>query len=251
MAHFITKAFQLTPNQLLYQQKRFRGKINIKKPKIFYKNKVLNELLTPFYINPNKDKTLEEFCSEANVVRVEKELGPYDKILVKDIRNWFDNSKMIACVHVNSIYQEDLFEIEVPLRRANMYFKRYGRHLMNAAIEDTPYEGLKPLISNFSAWIFSPDINVTALQKIIKKTTKLYTIGGALEGYVLNYDDFLKYGQMDMMTAQVGLVQVLQNAGGVNLNRQLTHHQSTLVTRLGQIGTNAKQTNENDQSASV
>lgn len=44
-------------------------------------------------------------------------------------------------------------------------------------------------------------------------------------------------GKLDLMTAQAGLVQVLRTAAGGNLNQQLTHHQSTLVTRLKQIGT--------------
>lgn len=65
-----------------------------------------------------------------------------------------------------------------------------------------------------------------------------------MEGQVLNYDDFLKYGEMDIVTTQLGLVQTLQNAGGLNLNRQLTHHQTTLVTRLGQIGTNETTSND-------
>ena len=59
-----------------------------------------------------------------------------------------------------------------------------------------------------------------------------------LEGQVLTSSDLLKYGQMDMVSVQLGLVQVLQNAGGLNLNRQLTHHQTMLVSRLKQIGTN-------------
>lgn len=65
-----------------------------------------------------------------------------------------------------------------------------------------------------------------------------------MEGQILNYDDFLKYGEMDIITAQLGLVQTLQNAGGLNLNRQLTHHQTTLVTRLEQIGTNETTSND-------
>lgn len=59
-----------------------------------------------------------------------------------------------------------------------------------------------------------------------------------MEGHVFKLEEFLKYGQMDLTSAQCALVQTLQNAGGVNLNRQLTHHQSTLVSRLDQIGTN-------------
>ena len=44
-------------------------------------------------------------------------------------------------------------------------------------------------------------------------------------------------GKVDLASAQAGLVHVLRTAAGGNLNRQLTHHQSTLVTRLKQIGT--------------
>lgn len=241
----------MAPNQLLFQQKRFRGKINLKKPKIFYTRKVVNAIVTPFFADPNKDKTIEHLCAEASLAKV-SELGPYDKILAKEIRNWFDQSRMVACVHVNSISEEDFFPFKVALHRANMYYKSYGIHLLQAVLEDSPYKDLKPLISKYSSWIFSPDTNVAAMEKILKKSYKLYLLGGILDGCVLNHADFLKYGQMDMTTAQLGLVQVLQSAGGANLNRQLTHHQTTLVTRLEQIGTNAKETSsENEQSVPV
>ncbi|XP_060823943.1 large ribosomal subunit protein uL10m isoform X1 [Bombus pascuorum] len=244
MAHFMKKALQLTPNQLLYQQKRYRGKINIKKPKIYYKKRVLNELLTPFFVNPNKDKTLEQFCVESQDVQVEKELGPYDQIIAREVRNWFDNSKMIGCLHVNSIKQLDVFDIRVALFRQNMHYKYYGPHIIKHVIKNSHYEALAPLVSRYTSFVFSPAINTIALQKIMKKSKKMFILGGVLEGQVLNYDDFLKYGEMDIVTTQLGLVQTLQNAGGLNLNRQFTHHQTTLVTRLGQIGTNETTSND-------
>lgn len=242
MAQFVKKAFQLTPNQLLYQQKRYKSKINIRKPKIFFKKKVMNELMTPFFANPNEGKTLAELCLNTQVDESETEFGPYDKIIAREARNWFDSSKMVAIVHVNSISALDLFDVQVPLHRANMYYKYYSPHLIHHIIKNSPYENLAPLVSKMTAYVFSPEINVTALQSIIKKCRRMYTLGGVLEGQVLKYDEFLKYGALDITTAQSGLVQVLQNAGGVNLSRQLTHHQSTLVSRLKQIGTN--ETNE-------
>lgn len=60
---------------------------------------------------------------------------------------------------------------------------------------------------------------------------------GLLHGKLMNVNEFVKFGTLDLVTAQAGLVQVLRDASGGNLNRQLTHHQSTLVTRLKQIGT--------------
>lgn len=232
------QAFQLTPNQLLYQQKRFRGKINLRKPKIFYKKAVVNKLVTPFFINPDAGKSLEELCTNRVTGIVANELGPYNKILARELRNWFDQSRMIACLHVNSISELDKFETKVPLHRANMYYKQYGPQIVFEAIKDSPYEGITPLINNFTAFVFSPDMDVSTLQKIIRKSKKMFILGGILEGQILTYNDFLKYGQMDKTSLHLGLVQLLQNAGGVNLNRQLTHHQSTLVARLKQIGTN-------------
>lgn len=58
---------------------------------------------------------------------------------------------------------------------------------------------------------------------------------GILKGKLLNLNDFLKYGETDLISAQCGLVQTLQNATGNNLCRQLVHHQSTLYRRLKQI----------------
>lgn len=68
---------------------------------------------------------------------------------------------------------------------------------------------------------------------------------------MLNKEDFLRYGKMDLTSSRIQLVQLLQNAGGNNLNRQLTHHQSTLVTRLKQIGTNETASGENEESVPV
>lgn len=238
MAHFIKKVFQLTPNQLLYQQKRYRGKINLRKPKIYFKKRVLNELLTPFFINPNKNKTLEQFCENSKTEEIEQRLGIYDTIIAREVRNWFDNSKMTVILHVNSIMELDVFDIKVALFKENMHYKRYGPHIIHNMIKNSPYESLVPLISNYTAFVFSSEIKVPTVHKIIKKSKKMYILGGVLEGQVFKYDDFLKFGEMNITMAQSNLVQILQNAGGVNLTRQLTHHQSTLLTRLKQIGTN-------------
>lgn len=68
---------------------------------------------------------------------------------------------------------------------------------------------------------------------------------------MLNKENFLRYGKMDLTTSQVHLVQVLQNAGGNNLNQQLTQHQSTLVARLKQISMNEAAPDKDEKSVSV
>lgn len=61
----------------------------------------------------------------------------------------------------------------------------------------------------------------------------------------------MRYGKLDLTTSRMHLVQMLQNAGGNNLNQQLTHHQSTLVARLKQISLNETAPDENEKSVPV
>lgn len=255
MAQCLRKAFQITPNTILYQQKRFRGKINIQKPRApHYLRALVNEFLTPFYPSPNEGKKLEELCSNAIQAKEKKdkeEYNPYQRIIAREVRNWFDNSKMIAICHQNSMTAEVEFEFAVPLRRANMYFKRYSRKIMKLALTDSPYAATMPLYSSNFSIVFGSDTNVAAFEKIIKKFPQVILLAGILEGRVLNKEDFLRYGKMDLTSSRIQLVQLLQNAGGNNLNRQLTHHQSTLVTRLKQIGTNETASSENEESVPV
>lgn len=171
--------FQMTPNTILYQQRRFRGKINIQKPREpHYLRSLVNEFLTPFYENPNQGMKLEQVCKKAakKNKRME-EYHPYERIIAREVRNWFDNSKMIAICHQNPMSSEERFELEVPLRRANMYLKQYSRKIMKLALEDSPYAATLPLFSVKFFVMFSPDINVVALEKIVKKFPQVILLG--------------------------------------------------------------------------
>ncbi|XP_051158422.1 39S ribosomal protein L10, mitochondrial isoform X2 [Leptopilina boulardi] len=238
---------QTAQKSVSIQQIRFRSKINIQRPKPFHheRGKVM-ELLTPIYANPNKGKKLWEVCISAQKKDVKKYVAhPYEMIIAREILNWFNNSKMIGIFHMNSIKAEDNFNFQVRLKKHNMYTKNYGYTLMKLALTDTIYEPVLKLFLTRSALVFSPDVNVQALVQTAKKTPELTLLAGILNDKLLHRNEFLEYGKMDLTSARVGLVSVLQNAGGNNLNRQLTHHQSTLVTRLEQIST-AKSTCDNN-----
>ncbi|XP_011872105.1 PREDICTED: 39S ribosomal protein L10, mitochondrial [Vollenhovia emeryi] len=256
MAQCLRKAFQITPNAILYQQKRFRGKINIQKPRApHYYRGLVNAFLRPFYPPRNEGKRLEELCKNVATVarkkKREEEYNPYQRIIAREVRNWFDNSKMVAICHENPMSEEVKFELKVPLKRANMYYKQYSNKIMRLALADSPYVATMPLFASRFSIVFGSDINVAAFEKITKKFPQVILLAGILEGHVLNKTDFLRYGKMDLTSARVHLVQLLQNAGGNNLNQQLTHHQSTLVNRLKQIGTNETAPSENEESVPV
>lgn len=170
--------FQISiSNQLFLQQKRFRGKINIQKPRPPHYTKALfQEFLSPFYENPKKDKTLLDLCTVNNRNKKDK-YNPYHHVLAREVLNWFDNSNMIAFLHKNSITQEETFELAVPLKRKNMYLKTYGSTILELALNDTTYKAVGLLCQAPYFLIFSPEKNVTDLLKIIKKFPQVSLIG--------------------------------------------------------------------------
>lgn len=162
--------FQIISSTILYQQKRFRGKINIQKPrKPHYQRALVNVFLTPFYKHKNEDKSLEELCRKANKVDRTEEYNTYQRIIAREVRNWFDESKMVAICHQNPMTGEENFEWAVSLRKANMYIKRYSNKIMKLALKDSPYEATLPLYSSSFTLVFGPDINVVAFEKSIKR----------------------------------------------------------------------------------
>lgn len=175
-------AFQIIPNIILYQQKRSRGKINIQRPrKPHYLRGVVNQFMMPFYPSLNKDKQLEELCHKAINATRRKELqetsNPYQRIIARDVRNWFDKSKLIAICHRNSMTQEDIFELRVALMKANMDYKQYSRTIIKLALSGSPYTATLPLYNAPFGIVFGLDTNVTDFQKIVKKFPQIILLG--------------------------------------------------------------------------
>jgi len=132
----------------------------------------------PFYPNPDKGKELKELCHNVNKVMKPKEIyNPYQRIIAREVRNWFDNSKMIAICHQNSMTAEEEFEFKVPLKKANMYYKRYSKKIMTLALEDSPYMATMPLYTSHFCLVFGSDASVVAFEKIVKKFPQIILMG--------------------------------------------------------------------------
>lgn len=116
-------------------------------------------------------------CKKANKVEKKEEFNPYQRIIAREVRNWFDESKMVAICHQNPISAEEKFEFQVPLRKANMYYKQYSKKIMKLALADSPYAASLPLYSSSFALVFSPEINVNAFEKIAKKFPNVILLG--------------------------------------------------------------------------
>lgn len=215
------------------QFKRFRGKINIQRPrKPHYDRALFNAVTKPIYDRPKLTDECFQWQQKEAIVRKEK-INPYEQIIAKEVANWFAHSKLVAIFHVNSISADDMFKARVNFFKQNMHVKLYGKSIMRQALDNTKYEAILPLFEAKNCIIFSPDQKVSQLLKIVKKTPQLTLLAGIVENRLLSKNELVQFAALppiDIVRAQ--LVSLLQNAGGNNIVNSLQTHQSNLCQSL-------------------
>ncbi|XP_057658773.1 39S ribosomal protein L10, mitochondrial isoform X1 [Diorhabda carinulata] len=181
MALLYRKAFlqSLTP---FIQCKRFRGKVNIQRPKPphFEKAKYL-ALTQPWFINPNKNKPLVELCRLNRKLEKKKDLNPLRDIYAKELYNSFKNSKLIVFYHFNSMKADENFRNYALFKKQGMELKKYEREMLSAAVSGTPYETVLDFyVTSNNMILFCPEPEVNKVLKISKKCPQLIMLGKIL-----------------------------------------------------------------------
>lgn len=215
------------------QFKRFRGKINIQRPqKPHYDRALVNAVTTPVFARPTV--TQKCFNRQQQEAVIQKRIeNPYEKIIAKEVANWFAHSKMVAIFHVNSISADEMFKARVAFHKQNMHLKIYGKSIIRQAIADTRYDAILPLFESKNCVIFSPEQKLPQLLKICKKIPQLMLLAGIVEQRLMSKTELSNFAAMPSLEmARAQLVAVLQQAGGNNVVSSLQAHQTNLCGSL-------------------
>lgn len=219
----------------IVQLKRFRGKINIQRPRQpHYERALFNAVTEPKIPQP----TIYEKCHQ-NLLPISQKIlerstieNPYEKILAKDIRNRFEQSKMTIVFHVNSINADDWFKARVAFHKENMQLKTYGKALANLALHGTRYKPLLPLFQAKYCVVFAPEQKVNEVLKISKKIPQLILLAGIVENRLMSKTQITDFAAMPSLTvARAQFVGVLNGVGGT-VASHLEAHQKNLVALL-------------------
>lgn len=181
--------------------------------------------------------------------KYEKPVNPYEIILAREIKNWFDHSQMIGIVHINSISGEDFFKVAVTFHKSGMHIKKYGRSLLNLAIDGTNYECFIPLNENMTfstAFIFCTEHQkVSNMLKIIKKIPQMHLLCGVVGNKLLSKNEFTSYANMPSIDILQSQFTNVLNMAGTQLVQNLQSHQSNLVNILeAHVRENSKEVKE-------
>ncbi|XP_034474085.1 39S ribosomal protein L10, mitochondrial [Drosophila innubila] len=232
MSNLIQQSLPLTSARSpLLQFLRYRGKINIQRPKQpHYERARVVAVTQPKYEEPPKALTCFQSRTQRTATQVE---NPYNAILAREVRNWLDHSQLVAVFHLNSISADDVFRVRVQLHKQNMHLKSYGRKIIGQAVVGTAYEAIMPLFHSNHCIVFSPNQQqVNAMLRITRKVPQMVLLGGIVESKLLSRNELMDFAQMpSLQVAQAQLVQTLNMAAG-NVVQQLQAHQVNLVKVL-------------------
>ncbi|XP_013107263.2 large ribosomal subunit protein uL10m [Stomoxys calcitrans] len=218
---------QLKCTSPLLQFQRYRGKINIQRPRQpHYERAKMLAVTAPRYPEPPKTTT----CFEKRTRQIQE--NPYNDIIAREVHNWLLNSKMVAIFHLNSIKSDDFFEARVMLHKQNMQLKMYGQKIVKKAVEGTRFEAILPLFESQPCIVFSPEAKVSQLLKITRKIPQMILMAGIVDDTLLSRSEFMEYAQLPgLQSAQAELVHTL-NMAASTLVQNLEAHQKNFVNVL-------------------
>lgn len=178
--------------------------------------------------------SLADLCEKPIEVlpAVESVENPYERILAKEVLNWFNHSRLVAFFHSNPISADDKFKVNIMLKKQNMHLKQYGKKIVRMALEETKYEPVLTLFTSRNFMVFSEEPQVAKLLKLKKRMPQFILMAGIVGDRFMSVKELERYSNMpDLQTAQAGVVAIL-NSAAVQLTQNLTHHQQTLLGHL-------------------
>ncbi|KAI8428037.1 hypothetical protein MSG28_002331 [Choristoneura fumiferana] len=213
--------------------RRFRGKINIQKPKKpHFERQLLIDLAKPWYAPPKSSLPDVMLCDRGEKRKNVEIDNPFERILAQECLNWFNTSKMVVFLHTNSISMEDKMPIFATLKKNNMHLRTYGKKIVSMATKGTRYEAVNHLFTSHQQVIFGQPENAAKMFKIMKKTPQLVIMAGIIQDRLMSKNELLEFSKLpNLEVARSQLCSVLQSAGSC-LVGQLNQSQKILVSHL-------------------
>lgn len=234
---FPSAAF-LQAKSLSVQCVRYRGKINIQRPRepCYEKARIIKATRPTMAPNPFNYRCVKAVKSKETVV------NPYHQIIAREVRERFESAQLIVFFHKNPIKGETDFNARVAFHKQGMQLKSYGSTILRLALADTKFVSVLPLFASPSYVVFSPEPKIAEVFKTVKKFPQLILLAGVAHDRYLSKNELEALARMpsiDMVRAQFAAV--LDSVGG-QLVRDLQAHQTNFVGLLDQHAKSVNQT---------
>lgn len=242
--------------------KRFRGKINIQRPRpAFYERALVEAATKPYYDRVPLVEECREMQEAKRLPRTEKfvrPMHPYEQILAKELFERLNTAKMILFCHTNSYTSAGIFDTQVQMYRLNVHMKTYGQKLLRGATEGTKFESIIPLFGAPTCIIYSTENQVAKTLKILKKARALIVLAGIVEDRFLSSNQLIEYSNLPSLDIVRARFAADLYSSGNSVVSNLQSHQNNLCYMLdahakilGEKNTNSDNTSDSETNNGI
>ncbi|XP_033026177.1 39S ribosomal protein L10, mitochondrial [Lacerta agilis] len=207
------------------------------------------------YIPPKP--LIPETCIKPQVKQVEEENG-YVKLLRRDIKQAFHESKMIAICQYNQVPANDMVLMGHRLRKYNIHVKYFPNEVMIPFLLESKYKNLLPLFVGRNLLLMSPETRAQEMLRVLRGVPQINLLGACVDNTILSKQGFTNYAKLpSMVTAQgevVGALSVMTSQTSTLLQRGPVHLTSLLdqyVKQQNCESVEAKETGTLDKSEAL
>lgn len=162
----------------LIQAKRFRAKVNLKRPKqVHFERAVVLEVTKPYFAVKKKHLKPTELCAKLEPPRLRDEDNPYQNLLAKELLKKITQSRLIGLYHLNPMPYDDHFRTFVSFKKEKMDFENYGKKTLEMAVKDTPYEVLIDFYVSHNMFVFCEEPKIKEMLKVARKCHQIVLLG--------------------------------------------------------------------------
>ncbi|KAM7381208.1 hypothetical protein PAMA_012179 [Pampus argenteus] len=188
-----------------------------KKPVHFLKQKLL---AVTEYIPPKRAVPKGAYPSNTSRVTEESDLV---KLMKKDLKDLFQDCKMIAVVQNNASSAEDLLILKHKLCKHDIRMKSFPNQVMQSFLSDTVYSNMTPLFICPTVLLVCKERKVKEMLSTLRSSPQMTLLGACIDNTLLSAKGVLSYSKLPSMSVVQG-----QLVGGLTM---LTSHTASMLQR--------------------
>jgi len=125
-------------------------------------------------------------------------------LLKKEVKNVFQDCKMIAVIQNNAINAEDMLILKRRLHKHGITIKFIPNAIMRTFLQNSIYCNMLPLFSGQTVLFVSKEPKVKEMLTTLRGSPQMVLLGGCIENTLMSPEGMLSYSKLPSVTVVQG-----------------------------------------------
>ncbi|XP_040885533.1 39S ribosomal protein L10, mitochondrial [Toxotes jaculatrix] len=142
-------------------------------------------------------------------------------LMKRDLKNLFQDCKMVAVVQNNSCNAEDMMNLKYRLHKHGITIKFFPNQVIQSFLKDSIYCNMTPLFIGPTVLFVSKEPKLKEMLTTLRSSPQMTLLGARVENMLLSVEGIVNYSKLPSLTVVQG-----QLVGGLTM---LTSHTASML----------------------